>query len=129
MIHGGFSLGGWSNSSPKRHTRSASGRAEEKVYNLSSLAAATHLPITFTNDDLRGMYLPHYDALAISVVITNFNVQRILVDNRSSADILFISAFDKMKIGLDKLHPFHTLFVRFGENTTHPLGWIKLPIT
>ncbi|GFS46031.1 hypothetical protein Acr_00g0099710 [Actinidia rufa] len=37
--------------------------------------------------------------------------------------------FDKMKIGLNKLHPFYTLLVGFGGNTIHPLGWIKLPIT
>ncbi|GFZ00938.1 hypothetical protein Acr_14g0005730 [Actinidia rufa] len=64
-------------------------------------------PITFGSDDLRGLHLPHDDALVISAVIANFNVQRILIDSGSSADILFISAFEKMKIGLDKLHPFH----------------------
>ncbi|GFY81001.1 hypothetical protein Acr_01g0008100 [Actinidia rufa] len=35
----------------------------------------------------------------------------------------------KMKVGPDKLHPFHTPPVGFGGNTTHPLGWINLPIT
>ncbi|GFS43609.1 hypothetical protein Acr_00g0086070 [Actinidia rufa] len=56
-------------------------------------------------------------------------IQRILIDNGSSADVLFISAFDKMKIRLDKLQPFHSPLVRFGGNTTHPLGWIKLLVT
>ncbi|GFZ15782.1 hypothetical protein Acr_25g0001910 [Actinidia rufa] len=86
-------------------------------------------PITFNNDDLRGLHFPHNDALIVSAVIANFNVQKILVDNGSSADILFISAFNKMKIGMDKLHPFQTPLVRFGGNTTHPLRWIKLPVT
>ncbi|GFZ03490.1 hypothetical protein Acr_16g0001140 [Actinidia rufa] len=40
-----------------------------------------------------------------------------------------LKAFDKMKIGMDKLYPFHTPLVRFGGNMTHPLGWIKLPVT
>ena len=111
------------------HARIASGRAKEEVYNLSSPAATTHSPINFTNDDLRGLHLPHDDALVISTVITNFNVQRILVNNGSSADILFILAFDKIKIGLEKLHLFHTTLVEFGGNTTHLLGWIKLPET
>ncbi|XP_057476947.1 uncharacterized protein LOC130764663 [Actinidia eriantha] len=129
VIHGGFGLGGCSSSSRKRHAQSASGLAEKEVYNLSLPSVSAHLPITFTNDNLRGLHLPHDDALVISAVIANFSVQRILVDNGSSADILFISAFDKMKIGLDKLHPFHTPLVGFGVNTTHPLGWIKLPLT
>ncbi|XP_057515034.1 uncharacterized protein LOC130796691 [Actinidia eriantha] len=129
VIHGGFGSGGCTSSSRKRHVRNAHGRAEEEVYNLSSPIVDIHLPITFNNDDLRGLHLPHDDALVVSAVIANFNVQRIFVDNGSSADILFISAFNKMKIGLDKLHPFYTPLVGFGGNTTHPLGWIKLPVT
>ncbi|GFS33374.1 hypothetical protein Acr_00g0028020 [Actinidia rufa] len=128
-IHGGFGSGGYSTSSRKRHARSAHGPADEEVYNLSSPFVADQIPITFGNDDLRGVHLPHDDALVVSAVIANFNVQRILIDNGSSADILFISAFEKMKVGPNKLHPFHTPLVGFGGNTTHPLGWINLPIT
>ncbi|GFS34896.1 hypothetical protein Acr_00g0036670 [Actinidia rufa] len=107
-IHGGFGLGGCSTSSRKRHARSAFRSVEEEVYNLSSPCVSDQPPITFSSDDLRGLHLPHDDALVVSAVIANFNVQRILIDSGSSADILFISAFEKMKIGLDKLHPFHT---------------------
>ena len=107
-IHGGFGSGGYSTSSKKRHARSAHRPANEEVYNLSSSFVADPTPITFSNDDLRGVHLPHDDALVVSAVIANFNVQRILIDNGSSADILFISAFEKIKIGPDKLHPFHT---------------------
>ncbi|PSR88450.1 Beta-porphyranase [Actinidia chinensis var. chinensis] len=128
-IHGGFGSGGYSTSSRKRHARSAHRPADEEVYNLSSSFVADQTPITFSNDDLRGVHLPHDDALVVSAVIANFNVQRILIDNGSSADILFISAFERMKIGLDKLRPFHTPLIGFGGNTTHPLGWINLPIT
>ncbi|GFY91595.1 hypothetical protein Acr_07g0017910 [Actinidia rufa] len=128
-IHGGFGSGGYSTSSRKRHARSAHRPADDEVYNLSSSFVADQTHVTFSNDDLRGVHLPHDDALVVSAIIANFNVQRILIDNGSSADILFISAFEKMKIGLDKLHPFHTPLIGFGGNTTHPLGWINLPIT
>ncbi|GFZ15785.1 hypothetical protein Acr_25g0001940 [Actinidia rufa] len=128
-IHGGFGSGGYSTSSRKRHARNAHRPAEEEIYNLSSSLVADQTPITFSNDDLRGLHLPHDDALVISAVIANFNIQRILIDNGSSADILFISAFERMKIGIDKLHPFHTPLIGLGGNTTHPLEWINLPIT
>ena len=85
--------------SQKRHAREASGQDEDEVYNLSTLMDGTHQPITFTNEDLKGMHLPHDDTLVVSSIIANLNIQRILVDNRISADILFISTFDKMKIG------------------------------
>ncbi|GFZ18422.1 hypothetical protein Acr_27g0001610 [Actinidia rufa] len=128
-IHGGFGSGGCSTSSKKRHARSVFRLAEEEIYNLSSPCVGDQPPITFSNDDLRGLHLPHDDALVVSAVIANFNVQRILIDTGSSADILFISAFEKIKIRLDKLHPFHTPLIGFGGNMTHPLGWINLPIT
>ncbi|GFY80843.1 hypothetical protein Acr_01g0006520 [Actinidia rufa] len=109
-----------SSSSKKGHAKNAHGLAEEEIYNLFSSFVDAHPPITFNNYNLRGLQLPHDDALVISAVIANFNVQRILVDNGISTSILFISAFDKMKIGLDKLHPFHTPLVGFEGNMTHP---------
>ena len=55
-------------------TREASGRAEEEVYNLSTPMTGAHQPIPFTNEDLRGLHLPHDDALVISATIANFNI-------------------------------------------------------
>ncbi|GFZ12712.1 hypothetical protein Acr_23g0010970 [Actinidia rufa] len=97
-IHEGFELGGCSALSPKRHARETNGQEEEEFYNLSTLMFEALQPITFTNEDLRGLHLPHDDALVISTTIANFNMQRILIDNGSFADILFISAFDKIRI-------------------------------
>ena len=62
------------------------------------------IPITSTRADLRGPHLPHDYALVVSAIIANFNVQRILIDNGSSVDILFVSTFDKMKIGRDRFN-------------------------
>ncbi|GFZ20946.1 hypothetical protein Acr_29g0001080 [Actinidia rufa] len=120
-------LGGCSSSSRKSHARKASRRAEEEVYNLSTPMAGVHQPISFTNDNLRGLHFPHDDVLVISPIIANFNIQRILVDNGSSVDILFISAFDKMKISRDRPHPFHTPLVGFGGSAISPLGGSNCP--
>ncbi|GFY93431.1 hypothetical protein Acr_08g0018270 [Actinidia rufa] len=101
-IHGGFRSGGCSTCSKKRHARSALRLADEEVYNLSSSHVGNQAPITFNNDDLRGLHLPHDDALVVSAVIANFNVQRILIDSgevkgdQKVARQCFISA---MKVG------------------------------
>ncbi|GFS34928.1 hypothetical protein Acr_00g0036800 [Actinidia rufa] len=73
-IHGGFGSGGCSTSSRKKHARSALRLAEEEIYNLSSSYVGDQTPITFSNDDLRGLHLPHDDALVVSAVIANFNI-------------------------------------------------------
>ena len=97
VIHGGFGSRGCSSSSQKIHARNASERAEEEVYNLFSPATRAYLPITFINDDVRDLYLPHDDALVISTTIASFNMQRILVDNGSSMDILFTSHWSDLE--------------------------------
>ena len=93
-IHGGFGSGGCSNSSRKKHAQEVKGQEEEKVYNLFAPMTEVVLSITFINKDLRGLHLPHDDALVISSNIANFNIQKILIDNGSSTDILFILVFD-----------------------------------
>ena len=73
-IYGGFASRGCSSLSRKRYAREANGRAEKEVYNLSTTMNGAHQPITFTNEDLRGLHLPHDDAFVIFVTIVNFNV-------------------------------------------------------
>ena len=73
-IHGGFGSSGYLTFSRKRHAISDYRQAEEEIYNLSSSFVDAHPPITFNNDDLRGLHLPHDDALVVSTVIANFNV-------------------------------------------------------
>ena len=73
-IHGGFRLGGCSTSSRKRHPREAKGKTEEEVCNISSSMIEVSPPIIFTNEDLRGLHLPHDDALVVFAIIANFNV-------------------------------------------------------
>ena len=42
---------------------------------------------------------PHDDALVINLTIADFNTLRVLVDNGSSADILYYPTFQQMRIG------------------------------
>lgn len=46
-------------------------------------------PITFGEKDEESILHPHDDALVITMQVANFTTWRILVDNESSADILF----------------------------------------
>ena len=64
--------------------------------------------ITFSDSDLEGCQPPHDDPLVVRAVVANKTVHRVLVDNGSSADIIFASAFDKMGIGREKLEPVNT---------------------
>ena len=53
----------------------------------------TNQDMCFSEEDVRGVKQPHDDPLVIMVMIEGFNTRRVLVDNGSSADIIYLSAF------------------------------------
>jgi hypothetical protein len=72
--------------------------------------------IRFSDDDYAEVSLPHTDALVLSLVIANHKIHRILIDTRSSADILYRSTFEGMKIDRRKVVPArHSLMGFTGE--------------
>ena len=85
--------------------------------------------ITFSDSDLEGFQHPHDDPLVIRVVVANKTIHRVLVENGSSADIIFASAFDKMGIGKEKLEPVSTHLRGFSGEKVLPVGSIQLVLT
>ena len=107
MISGGFAGGGESSSARKAHLRSI------KSAEMGEIQAVSKLPplnttITFSDSDLEGCQHPHDDPLVIRAIVANTTIHRVLIDNGSSADIIFASAFGKMGIGREKLEPVST---------------------
>ncbi|XP_038976825.1 uncharacterized protein LOC120107566 [Phoenix dactylifera] len=59
--------------------------------------------ISFSDEDLKGVETPHDDVVVISLVMNKFDIKRVLVDNGSSANVLFYDAFQKMGMTNDQL--------------------------
>ena len=85
--------------------------------------------ITFSDSDLEGCQHPQDDPLVVRAVVANKIVHWVLIDNGSSADIIFASAFDKMGIGREKLEPVNTHLRGFSGEKVLPLGSIQLVLT
>ena len=64
--------------------------------------------ITFTDEDAERIHHPHDDALVITLMIADYTTRRVLVDNGSSADILYYPAFQQMRLGRDRLRPVNS---------------------
>ena len=128
MISGGFAGGGESSSARKAHLRSIRSGEVVEVQAVSKLPRLD-TAITFSDSDLEGCQHPHDDPLVIKAVVANKTIYRVLVDNGSSADIIFSSAFDKMGIGREKLEPASTHLRGFSREKVLPLGSIQLVLT
>ena len=61
--------------------------------------------ISFSEEDARETHQPHDDALVITMNIANFTTRRVMIDNGSSADILYLLVYQKMKLDKKKLRP------------------------
>ena len=85
--------------------------------------------IGFIEEDARSLHHPHDDALVVSIRIGDYNTHKILVDNESSADILYCPAFQQMRVEREWLIPVNTPLIGFEETRVHPLGAITLPIS
>jgi hypothetical protein len=89
----------------------------------------SHIPITFSQEDLQLKDYPHNDAMVISCVIKGFLVHNVLVDTGSAADIIFAKAFRKMQELEDKIHDATQPLCGFGGRQIVALGKITMPVT
>jgi len=63
------------------------------------------------------------------LMIERFNTRRILMDNGSSADIIYLSAFQQLKLDPRRLHPFESPLVSFSGDRVYPKGIVTLTVT
>ncbi|WP_158318969.1 retropepsin-like aspartic protease, partial [Robertmurraya kyonggiensis] len=67
--------------------------------------------------------------MVIETNVAGWELTKILIDDGSSADIIFASAFDQMNISRSLLQPSETPLIGFGGKRIRALGKIELPVT
>ena len=85
--------------------------------------------MSFNKANARGVKQPHNDSLVIMLNIEGFNAKRILVDNGSSVDIIYLSAFQQLKLDPKRLCPFESPFINFNGDRVYPKGIVTLTVT
>ena len=84
--------------------------------------------IYFLEEDARRVKQPHDDPLVIMIMIEGFNIKRVLVDNGSSTDIIYLSSFQQLKVDPKRLRPFKSPLVSFSEDKVYPRGIVTLTV-
>ena len=84
--------------------------------------------IIFFKKDVCGVRQPHDDPLIIMLRMEEFTMHRVFVDNGSLASIIYLPAFQLMKLNKERLQPFTSPLVSFIEDRVIPKGIVKLTI-
>ncbi|XP_021767539.1 uncharacterized protein LOC110731933 [Chenopodium quinoa] len=104
--------------------RDRDGKPEGRVYVISG--GPPHA--TFDEYDEKGIIYPHDDPLVVTMRIANWEVDRILIDGGSSANIIYISAFNELKLDRKDLKRVSYEVTRFNGSTLTPEGIIELSV-
>jgi hypothetical protein len=89
----------------------------------------SHVPITFSQDDIMLVSFPHIDAMIIIAHIDKWDVTRVLVDNGSQAEILFHSTFNQTGCDRKQLKEASKTLYGFSRRRIEPIGSISLPVS
>ncbi|XP_075483681.1 uncharacterized protein LOC142523836 [Primulina tabacum] len=85
--------------------------------------------ISIGPEDLKGVNLPHNDALVILARVANYDVMRVFIDSGSSVNVIFKEALIQMDLQGYHLETVETAFYGFAGHVVYPEGEIVLPLT
>ncbi|GMN55829.1 hypothetical protein TIFTF001_024942 [Ficus carica] len=123
VIFGGSIYSGDSVTSIKSYRR----KATQPVATILPDDPCEH-SITLYSSEATNLSRPHDDALVLTLNVSNCEVGRILVDNGSSADVLFLSTLKEMELSDSDIERSTTVLTGFNGESTAAIGKIKLPI-
>ena len=84
--------------------------------------------IIFIEKDLWGVQTPNNDTVVVSMAIANNDIKWYLVDNESSADMIFYDYFFWMQFFFNLLKPVNISLVRFIGDSIKMEGEIELSV-
>ncbi len=85
--------------------------------------------ISFSDEDLKGVEIPHDDAVVVFMVVNKFDVKRVLIDNGSSANVLYFDAYSRMGMTGKQLRRMNAPLVGFTGDSVPVEGEVALLVT
>ena len=86
------------------------------------------LVMGFLDEDKIGTIQPHDDALMITFRIWGYDVKKVMVDQGSTAKIMYPDLYNGLNLKVKDLTPNSSPLVSFEEKIIIPKGQIRLPV-
>ena len=118
MISRGLIVGGSSKSLKKAYAKEVN--SVHSRFPPSKALRYNEPDIVFFEKNACGVRQPYDNLLVIMLRMEEFNVHRVLVDNGSLVDIIYLPVFQQMKLNKERLRPFTSLLVSFIEDGLSP---------
>ncbi|XP_014496173.1 uncharacterized protein LOC106757853 [Vigna radiata var. radiata] len=122
-ISGGFAGGGSSVSARKRHLRGL------HHVNQTGIERKSMPMISFSDEDFHAPDPDQDDPMVIIAMIARYQVGKVLIDQGSSANILYWKTFQQMDIPEGAVRPFHEQIVGFAGERVDTRGYIELKVS
>ena len=90
--------------------------------------AYPHPVLSFSEEDKIGTIQPYDDALVITLQIGGYDVKKVMVDDGSRAEIMYLDLYKGMKLRPEDLTPYSSPLMSFDGKIVMPKGQIRLPV-
>ena len=83
------------------------------------------LVMDFSDEDKIGTIQPHDDALVITLQIWGYDMKRVMVDQGSTAEIMYLDLYKGLNLKAEDLTPYSSPLVSFEGKIIIPKGQVK----
>ena len=82
----------------------------------------------FSDEEKIGTIQPHDDALVITLRIWGYDVKRVMVDQGSAAEIMYLNLYKGLSLRAEDMMPYSSPLVSFKGKVIIPKDQIRLPV-
>ena len=86
------------------------------------------LVLSFLDADKQGTIQPHDDTLVVTLRIGGYDVKRVMIDQRSAAEIMYPDLYKGLGLKTENLTTYNPPLVSFEGKMVVPNGQIRLPV-
>ena len=84
--------------------------------------------LSFLGEDKIGTIQPHDDALVVTLRIGGYDVKRVMVDQGSGIEIMYLNLYKELNLRPKDLIAYDSPLVSFDGKVVVPRGQIRLPM-